>query len=607
MKKIMNTPETFVYDMCHGLAKAHPKLEFVEKFKIVKKKEINPDKVSLISGGGSGHEPAHAGFVGKGMLDCAVCGDVFASPSQIQVYNAIKECATDKGVLLIIKNYSGDCMNFNNAAELAKEEDGIKVDAVYVNDDIAVKDSLYTVGRRGVAGTVFVHKIAGAAAEQGKSLEEVKAVANRTIENVRSFGFALSSCTPPAKGTPIFEIGEDEIEFGVGIHGEPGRKTEKLQTADQLAKRIVKDLLDDLGAKKGDEVALLINGFGATPLMELYLFNNSVSNELEKAGISIHKTLVGNYMTSIDMAGASVTILKVDSELKSLIDYPVSAPALSWGGAMSKQAEAAVEAMKAIAKALGVTPAEHTDAKAADKAEKKAAKAAKKAAVYEVKGKPVVDETINTAAFVQIVEKMADVIIENEVPFCDADKMGDGDFGMSIAKGFKQLKKEWATRDKADIGAFLKSCSEIIMEYCGGASGPIWGSAFRYAGKAADGKEKINLAELAEIFQAANTGVYETGKKSFGKGAVVGDKTLVDALKPCADALEQAAKDGKSLRDGIALGAKAAVAGAESTKTVVAKLGRAGTVGEKSIGYPDAGAYGLGVIFTALSDYIAKM
>lgn len=607
MKKIMNTPETFVYDMCHGLAKAHPELEFVEKFKIVKKKEINPDKVSLISGGGSGHEPAHAGFVGKGMLDCAVCGDVFASPSQIQVYNAIKECATDKGVLLIIKNYSGDCMNFNNAAELAKEEDGIKVDAVYVNDDIAVKDSLYTVGRRGVAGTVFVHKIAGAAAEQGKSLEEVKAVANRTIENVRSFGFALSSCTPPAKGTPIFDIGEDEIEFGVGIHGEPGRKTEKLQTADQLAKRIVKDLLDDLGAKKGDEVALLINGFGATPLMELYLFNNSVSNELEKAGISIHKTLVGNYMTSIDMAGASVTILKVDSELKSLIDYPVSAPALSWGGAMSEQAEAAVEAMKAIAKALGVTPAEHTDAKAADKAEKKAAKAAKKAAVYEVKGKPVVDETINTAAFVQIVEKMADVIIENEVPFCDADKMGDGDFGMSIAKGFKQLKKEWATRDKADIGAFLKSCSEIIMEYCGGASGPIWGSAFRYAGKVADGKDKINLAELAEIFQAANTGVYETGKKSFGKGAVVGDKTLVDALKPCADALEQAAKDGKSLRDGIALGAKAAVAGAENTKSVVAKLGRAGTVGEKSIGYPDAGAYGLGVIFTALSDYIAKM
>ena len=606
MKKIMNTPETFVYDMCHGLAKAHPELEFVEKFKIVKKKEINPDKVSLISGGGSGHEPAHAGFVGKGMLDCAVCGDVFASPSQIQVYNAIKECATDKGVLLIIKNYSGDCMNFNNAADLAREEDGINVDAVYVNDDIAVKDSLYTVGRRGVAGTVFVHKIAGAAAEQGKSLEEVKAVANKVIANVRSFGFALTSCTPPAKGTPIFEIGDDQIEFGVGIHGEPGRKTEKLQTADELAVRIVKDLIEDLGLKKGEDVALLVNGFGATPLSELYLFNNSVSNALEKKGVGIYKTLVGNYMTSLDMAGASVTVLRLDDEFKALLSYPVSTPALTWGAAMSEQAAYAVEAMNAIAKALGVTSAAetaHKDVKTAAKT----AKAAKKEAVYEVKGKPEVTETINTAAFVAIVEKMADVIIENEVPFCDADKMGDGDFGMSIAKGFRQLKKEWATRDKADIGTFLGSCSEIIMEYCGGASGPIWGSAFRYAGKAAAGKDKIALADLADIFQAANKGVYETGKKSFGRGAVVGDKTLVDALKPCADALEAAAKDGKKLREGIALGAEAAVKGAESTKTVVAKMGRAGTVGEKSIGYPDAGAYGLGVIFTELSKYIAKM
>ena len=606
MKKIMNTPETFVYDMCHGLAKAHPELEFVEKFKIVKKKEINPDKVSLISGGGSGHEPAHAGFVGKGMLDCAVCGDVFASPSQIQVYNAIKECATDKGVLLIIKNYSGDCMNFNNAADLAREEDGIKVDAVYVNDDIAVKDSLYTVGRRGVAGTVFVHKIAGAAAEQGKSLEEVKAIANKVISNVRSFGFALSSCTPPAKGTPIFDIGDDEIEFGVGIHGEPGRKTEKLQTADDLAKRIVKDLIEDLGLKKGEDVALLVNGFGATPLSELYLFNNSVSNALEKENIGIYKTLVGNYMTSLDMAGASVTVLRLDDDFKALLSYPVSTPALTWGAAMSEQSAYAVEAMNAIAKALGVTPAAETAHKEA-KAAAKTAKAAKKEAVYEVKGKPEVTETINTAAFVAIVDKMADIIIENEVPFCDADKMGDGDFGMSIAKGFRQLKKEWATRDKADIGTFLGSCSEIIMEYCGGASGPIWGSAFRYAGKAAAGKDVITLADLADIFQAANKGVYETGKKSFGRGAVVGDKTLVDALKPCADALERAAKDGKKLREGLALGAEAAVKGAESTKTVVAKLGRAGTVGEKSIGYPDAGAYGLGVIFTELSKFIAKM
>lgn len=608
MKKIMNTPETFVYDMCHGLAAAHPELEFVEKYKVVKKKDINDNKVSLISGGGSGHEPAHAGFVGKGMLDAAVCGDVFASPSQVQVYNAIKACATDKGVLLIVKNYSGDCMNFNNAMSDA-QDDGIKVDAVYVNDDIAVKDSLYTVGRRGVAGTVLVHKCAGAAAEQGKSLEEVKAVANKVIDNVRSFGFAFTSCTVPAAGHPTFDIGDDEMEFGVGIHGEPGRFREKIDYStgtfcDDLSRRIVTDLEEDLTLKSGEEVVLLINGFGGTPLQELYILNNSVTKALAKDGVKIHKTIVGNFMTSIDMAGASISVLRVDSELKALVDYPVNTPALTWGAAMSEQAQAALEAVQAIGRALGYAPVAEEHHAAAKKA---AAKETEEVAVYEVEGKPEVTETINTAAFVQIVDKMADVIIENEVPFCEADKMGDGDFGMSIAKGFKQLKADWATRKKGDIGQFLVSCSEIIKEYCGGASGPIWGSAFKYAGKSMLGKKEVSLADVALLFTEANRGVYETGKKSFGKGAEIGDKTLVDALKPCAMALTKAAEEGKSLREGLVLGAKAAHEGAEATKTHVATLGRAGTVGERSIGYPDAGAHGLDVIFNELAAYIAKM
>lgn len=609
MKKIMNTPETFVYDMCHGLAAAHPELEFVEKYKVVKKKDINDAKVSLISGGGSGHEPAHAGFVGKGMLDAAVCGDVFASPSQVQVYNAIKKCATDKGVLLIIKNYSGDCMNFNNAMADA-QDDGIKVDAVYVNDDIAVKDSLYTVGRRGVAGTVLVHKCAGAAAEQGKELEEVKAVANKVIENVRSFGFAFTSCTVPAAGHPTFEIGDDEMEFGVGIHGEPGRFREKIDYStgtfcDDLSRRILTDLEEDLALKKGEDVVLLINGFGGTPLQELYILNNSVTKALKADGINIHRTIVGNFMTSIDMAGASISVLRVDNELKALIGYPVSTPALTWGAAMSEQAEAALEAVQAIGRALGYAPVETAHKAVAKKAV--ATDENEDNAVYEVEGTPQVGETINTAAFVQIVDKMADVIIENEVPFCEADKMGDGDFGMSIAKGFKQLKADWATRKKGDIGQFLVSCSEIIKEYCGGASGPIWGSAFKYAGKAMLGKKEVNLADVALLFTEANRGVYETGKKSFGKGAEIGDKTLVDALKPCAMALTKAAEEGKTLQEGLDLGAKAAHDGAEATKTHVATLGRAGTVGERSIGYPDAGAHGLDVIFNELAAYIAKM
>lgn len=592
MKKIMNTAESFVYDMCHGMAKAHPELEFVEKHKVVKKKVIDRDKVTLISGGGSGHEPAHAGFVGTGMLDAAVCGDIFASPSQIQVYNALKMTASKKGTLMIVKNYSGDCMNFNNAGALAKE-DGIQVDAVYVNDDIAVKDSLYTVGRRGVAGTVFVHKIAGAAAEQGKSLAEVKAVAEKVIANIRSFGFALTSCTVPAAGSPTFEIGEDEMEFGVGIHGEPGRKREKLISADALAARIVPDIAADLGLKAGEEIALLINGFGGSPLQELYLFNNSVTNELEKAGVKIYKTLVGSYMTSIDMAGASVTFLRLDDELKAYLDYPVATPAITWGGS-SKEDVAAREAIQALAKALNVTPA--TFAKKAEAVQEAAVE--EEAGSYAFEGKPVIGEKINTPGMGKLVELMADIIIENEVPFCKADRCGDGDFGMSIAKGFKQLKKDWDSRKKGDVGEFLISCSEVIMEYCGGASGPIWGSAFRYAGKAVKGKKEIDLADLAAIFQAAVEGVQETGRKSFGKGAVVGDKTLIDALVPAADTLTAAAKEGMKMKAAMKKAAAAAVEGADKTKFIQAKMGRAGVT--DSEGYPDAGAYGLGVIFTEI-------
>lgn len=329
MKKIINRIEDLVTEMCEGIEKAYPdKLVFNKKYKIIKRKEINKDKVMLISGGGSGHEPSHAGYVGKGMLDAAVCGDIFASPSTIQVYNAVVETRSSKGTLLIIKNYSGDCMNFDAAAEMAGEDDDINVEKVYVNDDVAVQDSLYTVGRRGVAGTVLVHKIAGAAAEKGLELDQVKRVAEKAIYNIRSMGIALTSCTVPAKGTPTFEIGEDEMEFGVGIHGEPGISREKQISANELAQKLLDKIVDDLPYKAGTEVALLINGLGGTPLQELYLLNNSVNVYLEKAGIKIYRTFVGNYMTSIDMVGASVTLLKLDDELKELLDAPADTVAL---------------------------------------------------------------------------------------------------------------------------------------------------------------------------------------------------------------------------------------------------------------------------------------
>lgn len=322
MKKIINKPENLVVEMCQGMVMAHPdKLAFDEKSKTIYRKNLNAEKVTLISGGGSGHEPAHAGYVGEGMLDAAVCGDVFASPSTIQVYKAINKTASPKGTLLIIKNYSGDCMNFDAAAEMAEEDDDLLVARVYVNDDIAVKDSLYTIGRRGVAGTVFVEKIAGAAAERGDTLEQVKAIAEKTISNVRSIGFALTSCTVPAKGTPTFSLEEDEMEYGVGIHGEPGIKREKILSADEVSEKMLEALLAELNLTN-EPVAVMINGLGATPVQELYVLNRSVQNILAAKNIKVSHTYVGNFMTAIDMAGASITLLKLDDEMKRLLEAP---------------------------------------------------------------------------------------------------------------------------------------------------------------------------------------------------------------------------------------------------------------------------------------------
>ena len=578
----MNQPEHMVMEMCNGLVLAHPELEFLKKYKIIKKKTINENKVSIISGGGSGHEPAHAGFVGKGMLDAAVCGDVFASPSQIQVYQAIKSTAGEKGLLMIIKNYSGDMMNFKNGAALAIE-DGIQVEYVKVDDDIAVEDSLYTVGRRGVAGTVFVHKIAGAAAEEGRDLTEVKMAAEKAAANVRSIGVAFTSCTVPAKGTPTFKLAEDEMEYGVGIHGEPGIKREKMLSADELANRMTIDLIKDLEINEEDEIAVLVNGFGATPLQELYVLNNSVTRVLSQKKIKVNRMFVGNYMTSIDMAGASLTFLKLDDELKDLLSRPSDTPAMKVVGPVEPS-----EYMEVLE--------EKTDVLVSFKAETNES--------YAV----IQNEQLTLQNLMFLVDKMSEVIIQNEVPFCELDShAGDGDFGMSVAKGFKQLKREWKDiirQPDLTIGSFLHACSLVIMEYCGGASGPIWGSAFRAAGKATMDKNDLSIAEFANMLQEAVKGIQATGERSFGRGAEVGDKTLIDALIPCVESWMDSVSTEKTFKKAFEEGAAAAVEGAEKTKDIVARMGRAGTVGERSLGYPDAGAYGLGVIFTELSNSI---
>lgn len=328
MKKFINDVENVENEMLDGIVAAHPEyVKRLEGFDVLVRADKKEDKVALISGGGSGHEPAHGGFVGKGMLDAAVAGAVYTSPTPDQVFEAIKAVDAGKGVLMVVKNYTGDVMNFEMAADMAEAE-GIEVAHVVTNDDVAVQDSLYTTGRRGVAGTIFVHKIAGAKAEAGASLAEVKDVAEKVIANVRTMGVALKPSTVPAAGKPGFELEENEMEIGIGIHGEPGTHREALRPANEIVDHLLDKILADIDYSNS-EVAVMINGGGGTPLMELYILNKRVHDVLTEKGIKVVKTYVGNFMTSIDMAGASISLLKLDDEMKELLAAPADTPALT--------------------------------------------------------------------------------------------------------------------------------------------------------------------------------------------------------------------------------------------------------------------------------------
>ncbi len=331
MKKLVNSTDRVVEEALAGMAAAHPDLLRIEDPNVTVRKDApRQGKVGIISGGGSGHEPMHGGFVGLGMLDAACAGAVFTSPVPGQMLAATKAVDGGAGVLHIVKNYTGDIMNFEIAAEMADAE-GIKVKAVVMADDVAVQDSLYTAGRRGVGGTVLAEKIVGAAAEAGKDLDTVAALCQKVQDNVRSMGMALTSCTVPAAGKPTFEIADDEMEIGVGIHGEPGRRRVKIASADEITNMLVGPILDDGVIAKGNTVLAFVNGLGGTPLIELYIIFRRLAEVLEERGITIGRSLVGNFITSLDMAGTSITLLKLDDELTGYWDAPVHTAAMRWG------------------------------------------------------------------------------------------------------------------------------------------------------------------------------------------------------------------------------------------------------------------------------------
>ncbi|CAM3661631.1 dihydroxyacetone kinase subunit DhaK [Isoptericola cucumis] len=331
MKKLLDDPADAVVDSLAGFALAHGDLVEVHPDPVHVTRAGGPvrGKVGLVSGGGSGHEPLHAGFVGAGMLDAAVPGAVFTSPTPDQILPAIQAADGGAGVLTIVKNYTGDVLNFETAVELAEAE-GVEVTSVLVNDDVAVEDSLYTAGRRGVAGTVLVEKIAGAAADRGDDLAGVAAVAERVVANVRSMGVALTACTVPHVGRPSFDLADDEAEIGIGIHGEPGRHRIRMAPAAEITQRLLDPVVEDLGLAAGERVLLLVNGMGGTPLSELYVVYGRARGLLEEHGVSVSRSLVGNYVTSLEMQGASVTVLRLDDELEQLWDAPVATAALHW-------------------------------------------------------------------------------------------------------------------------------------------------------------------------------------------------------------------------------------------------------------------------------------
>ncbi len=329
MKKLINDVENVLSESLGGFARAHGDLVSLNAEPVfVRRRQATPrGRVALISGGGSGHEPMHAGFVGRGMLHAACPGQVFTSPTPDQMVAAAEAVDGGAGVLFIVKNYEGDVMNFDMAAEMAPGPTA----RVLTNDDVAVENSSFTTGRRGVAGTVIVEKILGAAAEEGRALAELQALGERVNDATRSMGCALTSCTVPAAGGPTFEIGESEMEMGVGIHGEPGRRRVALAPAAAIVEEMMAAILGDLGASKGEDVLLLVNGFGATPLMELYLVYNEAVRRAEAGGLTVARSLVGNWCTSLDMAGCSLTLTRLDGEIARLWDAPVHTPALRWG------------------------------------------------------------------------------------------------------------------------------------------------------------------------------------------------------------------------------------------------------------------------------------
>ncbi|HEY4250668.1 MAG TPA: dihydroxyacetone kinase family protein [Roseomonas sp.] len=562
MKKLVNDPRRVVREMLEGLCDLHPGLALLESEDVVIRADLPPPAarpVAVLSGGGAGHEPAHAGYVGPGLLAGAIAGDVFTSPSVDAVLAAIRAAAGPAGALLIVKNYTGDRLNFGLAAELARAE-GIPAEVAVVADDVALRETVSPDRRRGIAGTVLVHKAAGAAAAAGRPLAEVARIARDAAAALGSMGVALGACTVPAAGRPGFALGEAEIEIGLGIHGEQGVQRGPVQPADALVERLLGTILEDQGLGAGARVALLVNGLGGTPPMELAIVARRAFALLRERGLVVERAWAGDFLTALEMPGCSLSLLVLDDERLALLDAPASAPA--WpGGGMVGPARAVVASPAVAPQARTVAPGPLAPALQAAALAVAAALDAAEASLTEL----------------------------------DA-RTGDGDLGISMVRGAAAIRA-LPDADWADPPTALAAMGGALRRAIAGSSGPFYATALLRAARALPAAP--SPADWAAAFREGVAAIAELG------GARPGDRTMLDALVPAAEAF--AAAQGRGQAPAVALGAAvtAAEAGTAATAAMHPRLGRASYLGDRAIGNPDAGAAAVVVWLRALAQKLA--
>jgi triose/dihydroxyacetone kinase / FAD-AMP lyase (cyclizing) len=565
MKKFINRPEDAVEEMLQGVAILHPGIVRLPGHKVLIRADaaqVRDQQVAVLSGGGSGHEPAHAGYIGAGMLSAAIAGEVFTSPSTDAVFAAIQAVAGKPGALLVVKNYTGDRLNFGLAAEMARA-DGIPVQMIIVDDDVAVKGS--ATGARGLAGTVFIHKLAGAAAAEGRSLEEVAAIGKAAIGALATMGVSFSAGTSPAVGRPSFELGEGEMELGLGIHGEPGIKRMPIQDADPLAETLLSEILASGKFGKEKRVALMINNLGATTEMELAIVARHAVLYLAAKGVAVERIFAGTFLSSLDMAGISISVLGLMDERLRWLDAATNAPA--WPNVLPLRPGAASAGTREDGTTRVIS--------------------APGGAQTEI-GRKVSDA----------IEAGCRALIAAENELTELDRItGDGDLGVSMARGGKAVLDAVNLYPLDDVPATLKALGHTLRRELGGSSGPLYGVFFLRIGGVLEAARSTGLAQWVEALQQGSRAITELG------GAKPGDRTMLDALDPFARTLKQGI-DGKATRDAIAVAVEAAQRGAEATAQMKPRLGRSSYLGERVLGHPDPGAMAVAIWLRAVCDAI---